>query len=152
MPYFVLGLGANILVGDRGFRGLVIRNAARAVRFDATGRLWVESGVVMATSSPRRFAAAGRDWSTMPASRARWAAPSGRTFTSSPRRPSGSARCSSRRCSSLRVARLNGQRRSWIVRHMQFGYDTSVLHEGRDVALAVTFKLAARRCRRRCIG
>ena len=25
-PYFVLGLGANILVGDGGFRGLVIRN------------------------------------------------------------------------------------------------------------------------------
>ncbi|WP_243663230.1 hypothetical protein [Rhodothermus marinus] len=30
IPYFVLGLGANILVGDRGFRGLVIRNVARA--------------------------------------------------------------------------------------------------------------------------
>ena len=25
VPYFVLGLGANILVGDAGFRGLVIR-------------------------------------------------------------------------------------------------------------------------------
>ncbi|HEU4631856.1 MAG TPA: UDP-N-acetylenolpyruvoylglucosamine reductase, partial [Gemmatimonadaceae bacterium] len=25
VPWFVLGLGANILVGDRGFRGLVIR-------------------------------------------------------------------------------------------------------------------------------
>src|SRR5437867_12599983 len=28
VPYFVLGLGANVLIGDRGFRGLVIRNAA----------------------------------------------------------------------------------------------------------------------------
>ena len=28
LEWFVLGLGANILVGDRGFRGLVIRNAA----------------------------------------------------------------------------------------------------------------------------
>ena len=47
MPYFVLGLGANILVGDRGFRGLVIRNAARHLRFDEGGRVWCESGVVM---------------------------------------------------------------------------------------------------------
>ena len=29
VPYFVLGLGANVLIGDRGFRGLVIRNTAR---------------------------------------------------------------------------------------------------------------------------
>ena len=28
VPYFVLGLGANILIGDKGFRGLVIRNVA----------------------------------------------------------------------------------------------------------------------------
>lgn len=28
VPYFLLGVGANILVGDGGFRGLVIRNAA----------------------------------------------------------------------------------------------------------------------------
>lgn len=47
VPYFVLGLGANILVGDRGFRGLVIRNAAAHHRFDVDGRLWTESGAVM---------------------------------------------------------------------------------------------------------
>ena len=29
IPVFVLGLGANILVGDRGVRGLVVRNVAR---------------------------------------------------------------------------------------------------------------------------
>src|SRR3569833_4775392 len=37
VPYFVLGLGANILVGDRGFRGLVIRSAARAHEFRPQG-------------------------------------------------------------------------------------------------------------------
>jgi UDP-N-acetylmuramate dehydrogenase len=47
IPYFVLGLGANILIGDEGFRGLVIRNAARHVRFDEDGRVWCESGVIM---------------------------------------------------------------------------------------------------------
>ncbi len=48
LPYFVLGLGANILVGDRGFRGLVIRNRAQRVEVDSTRhRIWAESGVVV---------------------------------------------------------------------------------------------------------
>ena len=47
MPYFVLGLGANILVGDRGFRGLVIRNVARHARFGDDGTLWAESGAIV---------------------------------------------------------------------------------------------------------
>jgi UDP-N-acetylmuramate dehydrogenase len=29
LPFFVLGLGANILVGDKGFRGLVIKNESK---------------------------------------------------------------------------------------------------------------------------
>ena len=44
VPVFVLGLGANILVGDRGFRGLVVRNEARAVSFHDDGRVDAESG------------------------------------------------------------------------------------------------------------
>src|SRR4051812_19825683 len=32
VPWFVLGLGANVLIADKGFRGLVIRNTAS--RFD----------------------------------------------------------------------------------------------------------------------
>src|SRR3954465_11254101 len=50
VPYFILGLGANVLIGDRGFRGLVIRNTARAHEFRADGdvcHLWTESGAVV---------------------------------------------------------------------------------------------------------
>lgn len=47
MPHFVLGLGANILVGDRGFRGLVIRNAATARSISEDGILTVESGAIV---------------------------------------------------------------------------------------------------------
>src|SRR5690349_22812549 len=47
VPWFLLGLGANILVGDRGFRGLVIRNAARHFKLYPDGRLWAESGAVV---------------------------------------------------------------------------------------------------------
>src|SRR3569623_1963159 len=37
VPYFVHGLGANVLIGDRGFRGLVIRNTARHHEFRERG-------------------------------------------------------------------------------------------------------------------
>lgn len=45
-PWFVLGLGANILVGDNGFDGLVIKNEARGVAFDGD-LLTAESGAVV---------------------------------------------------------------------------------------------------------
>ncbi len=48
LPYFVLGLGANILIGDRGFRGLVIRNRAHRIEVDpVTHRIWAESGTIV---------------------------------------------------------------------------------------------------------
>ena len=46
-PYFVLGLGANILIGDRGFRGVVIRNAGARVDWSADGHVTADSGAVM---------------------------------------------------------------------------------------------------------
>jgi UDP-N-acetylmuramate dehydrogenase len=47
VPYFLLGTGANILVTDKGFRGLVIRNRAdRAVVHDHS--LTAESGATIA--------------------------------------------------------------------------------------------------------
>src|SRR4051812_38467136 len=44
VPFFVLGLGANILVGDKGFRGLVIKNEATHHRLNGT-MLSAESGI-----------------------------------------------------------------------------------------------------------
>ena len=46
VPFFLLGLGANILIGDKGFRGLVIKNEAQRFWFDGT-RLRAESGAVV---------------------------------------------------------------------------------------------------------
>src|SRR5690606_20437626 len=47
MPHFLLGLGANILVGDGGFRGLVIRNEAKGIEFLDESRVRAESGVIV---------------------------------------------------------------------------------------------------------
>ena len=41
LPFFLLGTGANVIVGDRGYRGLVIHNRARDLRLDQENhRLW----------------------------------------------------------------------------------------------------------------
>ena len=46
-PLFVLGSGANILVGPLGIRGLVIENRAAGVQFLADNRVRAESGVML---------------------------------------------------------------------------------------------------------
>jgi len=48
IPVFVLGLGANILVGDFGVRGLVVRNRATHVTIANSGVVRAESGTVVA--------------------------------------------------------------------------------------------------------
>lgn len=47
LPYFILGTGANILIQDGGFRGLVIYNQARSIKFNGTN-VFAESGATMA--------------------------------------------------------------------------------------------------------
>ncbi len=58
LPYFILGGGSNILISDKGIRGLVIHNRCRQVRLDAAPccnyprddrpYLFAESGAAMA--------------------------------------------------------------------------------------------------------
>ncbi len=46
LPGFILGLGANILIGDKGFRGVVIKNEATAAVVNGTS-VRAESGSVI---------------------------------------------------------------------------------------------------------
>ncbi|MEO5646429.1 MAG: UDP-N-acetylmuramate dehydrogenase [Candidatus Paceibacterota bacterium] len=46
IPYFILGMGANVLFGDKGFRGLVIKNEARKFNF-VEQYLTAESGALI---------------------------------------------------------------------------------------------------------
>ncbi|MCB0161123.1 MAG: FAD-binding protein, partial [Caldilineaceae bacterium] len=56
LPYFILGGGSNVLISDRGMRGLVIDNRSRAMRVDEPPcceedrrpYLFAESGAAMA--------------------------------------------------------------------------------------------------------
>ncbi len=48
VAYFLFGKGANILVTDKGFRGLVIHNCANRFEFLDRNRLRAESGAIIA--------------------------------------------------------------------------------------------------------
>ncbi len=47
IPHFLLGAGANILISDRGYRGLVIRNQVGRIDFLEGGKVRAGSGVLV---------------------------------------------------------------------------------------------------------
>ncbi len=47
LPFFILGTGANILIGDKGFRGLVIKNEAKNITIH-NAQVTAEGGVIIA--------------------------------------------------------------------------------------------------------
>ncbi len=142
VPYFVLGLGANILIGDKGFRGIVIRNHASHFTFSDDGRLWVESGAVVADIIPE---AVERGWSGI------------EHYVGIPSTVGGAVwqnlhflEPEPERKRTMFIADVfhscellteEGERKTVGPEYMKFGYDTSVLHERGDIALAVTFQL-----------
>jgi UDP-N-acetylmuramate dehydrogenase len=66
MPYIILGGGSNILVSDRGVRGVVVLNRAKAVKFHIGDQpsVTVESGVVFSNLANRCASRglAGLEW------------------------------------------------------------------------------------------
>lgn len=53
IPWIVLGSGANVLVADGGFRGVVIVNHSKNVRFEDDGLVVAESGANLSTLARR---------------------------------------------------------------------------------------------------
>jgi UDP-N-acetylmuramate dehydrogenase len=142
VPYFVLGLGANILVGDKGFRGIVIRNHASHFRFNDTGELWVESGAVVAELIPE---AVERGWSGLEHYVGIPSTVGGAVWQNlhflEPEPERKRTMFIAEVFKSCDILTEEGERRTVDRDYMQFGYDTSVLHHRGDVALAVTFQL-----------
>ena len=141
LPHFVLGLGANILVGDRGFRGVVIRNVARAFRFDGT-RLWAESGAVMQDlilASVRRGLSGLEHYIGIPSTVGGAVWQNLHFLSPAPERERTMFIEEVFDCCEL--LSQEGGRRVVHRGDMAFGYDTSMLHYRRDVALSTTFSL-----------
>jgi UDP-N-acetylmuramate dehydrogenase len=142
IEYFVLGLGANILVGDKGFRGLVIRNTSSHLRFFDDGRLWVESGAVMARLIPQaveRGLSGLEHYVGIPSTvgGAVWQ----NLHFLSPAPARERTMFIAEVFESADLLTHDGRRQTVDRDYMQFGYDTSTLHKQRDIALAVTFQL-----------
>jgi UDP-N-acetylmuramate dehydrogenase len=66
IPCFILGGGSNVLISDKGVRGVVILNRAKEVRFEEGDRpqVWCEAGVVLSNLANRCASKglAGLEW------------------------------------------------------------------------------------------
>jgi UDP-N-acetylmuramate dehydrogenase len=142
VPYFVLGLGANVLIADKGVRGLVIRNVASHFTFRDDGLLWVESGAVMARLIPE---AVRRGWSGLEHYVGIPSTVGGAIWQNlhflSPAPERERTMFIAEVFRSAELLTEESERRIVDAAYMQFGYDDTILHHRRDVVLAATFQL-----------
>ncbi len=142
VPWFILGLGANILAGDRGFRGLVIRNVARRVEFQADGVVRAESGAVVADLIPatvERGLSGIEHFVGIPSTVGGAVWQNLHFLSPAPERERTMFIAEVVR--DVEVIDPQGTRRAVSRDEMRFGYDTSLLHEPGYVALSATFRL-----------
>ena len=143
VPYFLLGTGANILIGDRGIRGLVIKNDARQITLREGNEVQAASGGTIARlieitkqqglSGLEHFAGipssvGGALWQNL-----HFLAPE-RTHTV----------YIAEWLVGATILTEDGTVQEVPVEYFQFGYDDSVLHHRRDVVLSATFRLVPR--------
>jgi UDP-N-acetylmuramate dehydrogenase len=142
VPYFVLGLGANILIGDRGFRGVVIRNAAHHLQWSADGKLWVESGAVIRDLI---VDAAHRGWSGLEHFVGIPSTVGGAIWQNlhflSPAPERERTVFIAEVFESCEILSAEGIRKTVDAAYVNFGYDDTVFHHRADIVLAVTFAL-----------
>lgn len=142
VPWFVLGLGANILVGDKGFRGLVIRNVARAHEIRADGGLWSESGAVvqdLVLETVRQGWSGLEHYIGIPSTvgGALWQ----NLHFLSPAPERDRTMFISDVFESCEILTEENERKTVDASYINFGYDDTVFHHRRDIVLSATFKL-----------
>jgi UDP-N-acetylmuramate dehydrogenase len=145
VPYFVLGLGANILVSDKGVRGLVIRNVASHHHFSDDGRLWVESGAVMSKIIPE---AVRLGWSGLEHYVGIPSTVGGAIWQNlhflSPAPERERTMFIAEVFESAELLTEESERKTVDRDYINFGYDDTVFHHRKDFALAATFRLERR--------
>lgn len=142
VPYFVLGLGANVLISDKGVRGLVIRNVATHTVFHDDGRVWVESGAVMSQLIPE---AVRRGWSGLEHYVGIPSTVGGAIWQNlhflSPAPERERTMFIAEVFESAEILSEENERKTVDKDYVRFGYDDTVFHHRKDIALAATFKL-----------
>jgi len=142
IPAFVLGRGANVLVGDRGFRGLVVRCEVGGVEIDpGEGRVRAGAGVQVFPDLIEATVAAGlgglHHFVGIPSTvgGALW---QNLHFLSPDRRRTVFVE---EVLDSAEILFPDGRVEEVGVEHFRFGYDYSILHDRDEVVLSATFRL-----------
>lgn len=139
LPFFLLGTGANILVGDKGYRGLVIKNEAKQTIL-AQSLLTVESGATIADIiqfTLEKGLSGFEHFAGIPSSigGALWqnlhflSADRSRTFYIE------------ELVTAADLYTEEGEHKTVGKDYFQFGYDESILHKRHDIVLSATFTL-----------
>lgn len=144
IPFFLLGLGANILIGDRGFRGLVLLNLARGVEVSPEdGKIRAESGTVVWPDLIETAISHGlsglEHYVGIPSTvgGALWQ----NLHFLSPAPARERTMFIAEVTEAAELLTEEGERRTVDVDYFEFGYDTSILHHRKDIVLAATFRL-----------
>ncbi len=153
MPYFVLGTGANILVTDKGFRGLVIHNQANDIKIRGN-LLTAGSGATIADciTQSSSFGLSGLEhFVLIPSSvggaiwqNLHFASVDAQLWQRSGELKSDDTLFIADRVKSAQI--LDEQGKIATVDHafFEFSYDYSILHKREVIVLEVTFELSPR--------
>jgi len=143
MPWFLLGRGANILVGDGGFRGLVVRSEVAGVDFLDDVHVRAGSGVETFPDLIDLTVARGlgglHHYVGIPSTvgGALWQ----NLHFLAPAPARERTVFIEEILESAEILTEEGERRTVPVEYFELGYDQSILHHRADVVLSATFRL-----------
>jgi UDP-N-acetylmuramate dehydrogenase len=144
VPHFLLGKGANVLVGDLGFRGMVIRSEVGGTDFLDDGRVRAGAGVETHPELIEATVARGlgglHHFVGIPSTvgGAMWQ----NLHFLSPAPERSRTVFIEEVVDAAEILTEEGERRTVDREYFQFGYDYSVLHKRDVVVLTVDFQLA----------
>lgn len=142
IDYFLLGRGANILMGDRGYPGLVIANHARSI--DVTGsHVRADSGAIVypdVIDAAVTHSLSGLEHYVGIPSTVGGALWQNLHFLS-PAPERARTLFIGEVLHSAQLLTADNERRTVDADYFEFGYDQSVLHQRNDVVLSATFEL-----------
>lgn len=142
MPYFILGAGANILVSDKGYRGLVIKNEAKSYEF-AGNLLIAQSGATiedLIAACKKEYLSGLEDFAGIVSTvgGALW---QNLHFLNADRSDTVYIADILQRAVILHE---NGSTEEVDREYFQFGYDKSILHTSKDIVLSAAFILSGK--------
>jgi UDP-N-acetylmuramate dehydrogenase len=143
IPHFLLGRGANILVGDGGVRGLVVRSEVKGVELVDDTAVRAGAGVITYPDLIEYTVSRGlggiHHYVGIPSTvgGALWQ----NLHFLSPAPERARTMFIEEVLEAAEILTEEGHRAHVGVEYFQFGYDQSILHHRRDVVLSATFRL-----------